>query len=241
MQSITDIEQALVGACMLEPRIAQVSSILKPGNFSCVDCRAIFAAMLQMYPTQSIDILTVTEHMTKTGTIKTLSLGARSIIQTTNRVASAANVEFHARIILENSLRSNFLEILKEHYINEKSDIIKAVLADTMGAVNRNELNLFELIEAMPRILARLGATDTGTYEDFALNVDERMMQTLERQQANTILRHLLQLPYQCNNAHSKQAMQLLAEMITMCYSRGCPAPQLTRIQTMYNSFITSY
>lgn len=197
--------------------------------------------MLQMYPTQSIDILTVTQHMRSTGAIDLLTRGVFTITIMTNRVASAANVEFHARIILENSLRSNFLEILKEHYLTEQSEIIKAVLADTMGAVNRNELNLFELIEAMPRILARLGATDTGTYEDFALNVDERMMQTLERQQANTILSHLLQLPYQCHNPHSKQAMQLLAEMITMCYSRGCPAPQLTSIQNMYNTFITAY
>lgn len=237
MQSITDIEQAVVGACMLEPRIAQVSSILKPANFSDADCRLIFTAMLQMYPTQSIDILTVTQHMRSTETLDLLSRGVFTITIMTNRVASAANVEFHARIILENSLRCNFISLLQQHGMDSDSPIIKALMADTINAVERNEVDLFEIIEAMPRILTKMGLESVDEYIEFAQDIDERMKQTLVRQQANVLLTHLLQLPYQCNNAHSKQAMKLLADMLTTCYSTGCTPQQLTRIQSFYNQF----
>ena len=60
---------------------------------------------------EPIDILTVTSQLRKTGKIEIVG-GPYYITQLTNRVSSAANIEYHARIVVEQSIKRELIRIL---------------------------------------------------------------------------------------------------------------------------------
>lgn len=100
-----DIEEAVLGALMLEKdAYATVCDILQPQSFYEPVNQKIFEAIqtlgIQQMP---IDMLTVTEQLRANSTIDEVG-GPAFIAELTSRVASAANIEFHARIIAQQYL-----------------------------------------------------------------------------------------------------------------------------------------
>lgn len=98
----TDLEQAVLGAMMLEQR-AQVTciSILQPEHFYKPAHAIIFKAIQGLYrKSQSIDILTVSEALREGRQLDNVG-GSWYVSELTNQVASAANAESHARIIIQ--------------------------------------------------------------------------------------------------------------------------------------------
>ena len=95
-----DLEEAVLGAMMLEKNaVNQVIDVLKPESFYKEAHQHIYEAMTQLFAnTEPIDLLTVTNQLRKNGKLE-ISGGAYFITSLTNRVGSAANVEFHARIV----------------------------------------------------------------------------------------------------------------------------------------------
>lgn len=100
-----ELEEAVLGALLLEmlnERCINVTqTILAPEMFYKDSHKIIFATIQKMFVEgKPIDICTITEYLSRDGKIKEVG-GAYYISQLTNRVASSANVEFHARIILQ--------------------------------------------------------------------------------------------------------------------------------------------
>ncbi|MBQ7689956.1 MAG: replicative DNA helicase [Muribaculaceae bacterium] len=99
------VEEAVLGALMLErDAYSEVSDLLKPESFYDANHQMIYSAIVSLASKQRpIDMLTVTEQLRHDGNLETVG-GAVRISELTSRVSSAANVEFHARIVAQKYL-----------------------------------------------------------------------------------------------------------------------------------------
>jgi len=139
----TDLEEAVLGAMMLEQdAVNSAIDILKPESFYKPSHRTIFTAILELFKdSQPIDILTVTQFLKQAGELD-IAGGAYYISQLTTRVASTANVEFHARIIAQKYIQRELIRI--------SSDVIKEAFEETTDVfdlLDRAENNLFQVAE----------------------------------------------------------------------------------------------
>ena len=97
----TDLEEVVLGALMLEKEaVNAVIDILTPEAFYKEPHQKIFKAIKDLFgKSEPIDILTVTNALKMSGELEMVG-GAYYISKLTNRVVSAANIEYHARIIM---------------------------------------------------------------------------------------------------------------------------------------------
>lgn len=100
-----ELEEAILGALMLEKdAYSQVSDILKPESFYDTIHQTIYRSIVSLAVRQApIDMLTVVEQLKKDGELEMVG-GPVYIAQLTEKVASAAHIEFHARIIAQKYL-----------------------------------------------------------------------------------------------------------------------------------------
>jgi replicative DNA helicase len=139
-----ELEEAVLGALMLDKNaVAEVIDLLQPESFYYDSHQKIFKAIHALFhQTQPIDILTVTQQLRKSGDLE-LAGGAYYITQLTNRVASAANIEYHSRIVLQKFIQRELIRI--------SSDIIKDAYeetSDVLELLDRAERNLFSIAES---------------------------------------------------------------------------------------------
>jgi len=138
-----DLEEAVLGALMLEKdALTNVIDILKVESFYKDAHQVIFQAILDLFTdSQPIDLLTVTAQLRKNGALETAG-GAFYVTELTSKVASAANIEYHARIITEQSIKREMIRIasdIQRDAYEETTDVFE--LLDKM------EQNLFEISE----------------------------------------------------------------------------------------------
>ncbi|MCP4552887.1 MAG: replicative DNA helicase, partial [Bacteroidetes bacterium] len=138
-----DLEEAVLGAIMLEKdALTQVIDILKPNLFYKEAHQIIFSSIVRLFgKSEPVDILTVTNELKNSGELEIIG-GPFYITQLTNRIASAANVEFHSRIISQKFIQRELIRI--------SSEIIKDAFEDTTDVfdlLNRAEQNLFAVSE----------------------------------------------------------------------------------------------
>lgn len=136
-----DLEEAVLGALMLDKdALTNVVSILKPEAFYKEAHQRIFFAVQSLFSkSEPVDILTVTQELKKTGELE-IAGGAFYVTQLTNRVASAANIEMHARIVLEKFLQRELIRISTDtlqHAFEDSSDVF--------DLLNKAEQNLFSI------------------------------------------------------------------------------------------------
>lgn len=110
-----DLEEAVLGAVMLEKdAIIEVIDILKPESFYKDEHLKIFQAIVNLFATEkAIDILTVPEELRKVGQLDEVG-GIAYITQLTSRVASAAHIEFHARIVQQKYIQRELIRVSSE-------------------------------------------------------------------------------------------------------------------------------
>lgn len=138
-----ELEEAVLGALMLErDALTNVIDILKPQSFYKDANARIFGAIEQLFTrSEPVDILTVTQELKKTGELEIVG-GAYYITSLTNRVASAANAEFHARIVAQKFIQRELIRIstdtIRDSY-EESSDVF--------DLLDKAEKNLFTIVE----------------------------------------------------------------------------------------------
>ena len=116
-----DLEEAVLGAMMLnQDAVNSAIDILKPESFYKPAHQNIFECIVKLFQeSEPIDILSVTQALKKAGQLE-LAGGAYFISQLTTRIASTANVEFHARIIAQKYIQRELIrisnEIMKDAY-----------------------------------------------------------------------------------------------------------------------------
>ena len=107
-----DLEQAVLGALMLDrDALMVVSDILRPESFYTEAHQAIYAAIVRLSTdAEPVDILTVEQAMRKSGDLEKAG-GAYYLVELTHRVASAANIEYHARIVAQKHVMREMIRI----------------------------------------------------------------------------------------------------------------------------------
>jgi replicative DNA helicase len=102
-----DLEQAILGAIMLESReeVTRVLQILKPEHFYSEAHQQIYTIIRDLYTLKApIDMLTVIHEVRRKGLTELLG-GTYYIAELTSKVSSAANIEYHARVVIEYAIK----------------------------------------------------------------------------------------------------------------------------------------
>ncbi len=110
-----ELEEAVLGALMLEKdAYSVVSDILKPESFYNPMHNLIFAAIQGLAMQQKpIDVLTVVEELKRRGDLDPVG-GAPYIAELSEKVASAAHIEYHSRIIAQKHLARELIAFSSE-------------------------------------------------------------------------------------------------------------------------------
>ena len=110
-----ELEEAVLGAIMLEKNAFDaVIEVLKPECFYVEAHQRIFKAMQGLaQKSQPIDILTVVEELRMREEIEIVG-GPYYVTKLTNSVVSSANIEAHARIILQKFIQRELIRISGE-------------------------------------------------------------------------------------------------------------------------------
>jgi replicative DNA helicase len=138
-----DLEEAVLGALMLEKdALTSVIDILHPETFYKDSHQKIFAAIRRLFEkSEPIDILTVTNELKHSAELDIVG-GPFYITQLTNRVASAANIEFHSRIILQKHIQRELIRISSETIKDSFEDT-----SDVFTLLDRAEKNLYDVAQ----------------------------------------------------------------------------------------------
>ncbi len=138
-----DIEMAVIGAMLLEKEaITKTIDLLDEEAFYKPAHRKIFLAMSALFErSEAIDAITVVEELRRRGELDEIG-GPSYIADLTVSVSSAANVEYHAKIILEKyilrSLITTTSEISKRSY---------AASEDALDLLDEAEQKIFSISE----------------------------------------------------------------------------------------------
>ena len=136
-----DLEEAVLGAMMLEKYAPEkVASYLKKEAFYVEAHQHIYEGILQLFTDgHPIDILTVTAQLRKNGILEAVG-GAFYITTLTNRVSSAANIEYHAHIVIQKSIQRQLITVAGE--IGTKAF---EETSDAFELLDQSEKKLFEI------------------------------------------------------------------------------------------------
>ncbi len=139
----TDIEEAVLGALMLEKNaLTQVIDILKAKAFYKESHQWIYTAISNLFAkSEPVDLLTVTNELKSEGKLEAAG-GAYYLSQLTNKVASAANVEFHAKIIIEKYILRSLITISSETIHDAYDDT-----SDVFDLLDKAEAKMFSISE----------------------------------------------------------------------------------------------
>ncbi len=106
------LEEAVIGALMLDREaLPMVMDILRPESFYTEAHQIIYRAIIRLFERSNpVDLLTVTEEVRKAGEIDKIG-GGYYLVELSNRVASAANIEYHARIIAQKHIQRELISV----------------------------------------------------------------------------------------------------------------------------------
>ncbi len=139
-----DLEEAVLGALMLEKdALTIVIDILQPESFYKDQHKEIYAAIQELFKnSEPVDMLTVTNQLRKDGKLEFVG-GAYYITELTRGITSAANIEFHARIVSEMSIKRELIRIASEIQKDAFEDT-----TDVFQLLDKTEQSLFEVSES---------------------------------------------------------------------------------------------
>lgn len=138
-----DVEMGVLGAMLIDKEaISKALEILDDSSFYKPGHQRIFAAMIALFERgEPIDILTLIEELRRRGDLEKIG-GEYYLTELTQRVASAANVEYHAHIVLEKALMRQLIasssEVVKRAFSEEE---------DALDLLDEAEQKIFQISE----------------------------------------------------------------------------------------------
>lgn len=143
MPQAIDLEEAVLGAAMLDKdAFSVVVEKLRPDSFYLEAHHEIYQVMMDLFAnSKPIDILTVHEELKKRGKLDEIG-GVNYLMDLTNKVASAANIEYHAYIIVQKYIQRALIKAststIKDAYDDTK---------DVLQMLDEAEQHLFEITD----------------------------------------------------------------------------------------------
>lgn len=138
-----DLEEAVLGALMIDKNVlGDVIDVLKADTFYVEAHGLIYKAIAKLFEkSKPVDILTVMEQLKQNGDLEAVG-GVQYLSELTNRVASSAHSEYHARIIVQ--------KFVQRELIRVSNEIIKDAFEDTTDVfdlLDSAEKNLFKITD----------------------------------------------------------------------------------------------
>ncbi|QMU65171.1 MAG: replicative DNA helicase [Flavobacteriaceae bacterium] len=138
-----DLEEAVIGAMMIDKKgIDDVIDILHPDAFYEIKHQEIYRAIFDLFrESKPIDLLTVSNQLKKDGKLDIIG-GDFYLIRLTQKVASSAHIEFHARIILQKYIQRKLITISNDIIENAYDET-----TDVFDLLDSAEAKLFEVTQ----------------------------------------------------------------------------------------------
>ena len=138
-----ELEEAVLGAMMIDKKgIDDVIDILSSDAFYDSKHQEIYAAIYELFQnSEPIDLLTVSNLLKKNGKLEFVG-GDFFLIRLTQKVASSAHIEFHARIILQKFIQRRLISISSEIIENAYDES-----TDVFDLLDEAEGKLFEVTQ----------------------------------------------------------------------------------------------
>ena len=142
--SAVDVERAILGAMILDDKaIPKVIESLQPESFFDKKNQLIFEAIISLFESnEPVDSVSLYEELSKAGKIESAG-GPAYISKLAQDVSSAANVEYHSKVVLEKwilrKLISSSMEIATTAYSGNE---------DVFDLLDSAESKIFEITEA---------------------------------------------------------------------------------------------
>jgi replicative DNA helicase len=138
-----DVEMAVLGAMLLDKgAIAKAIEILDDSSFYKPAHQRIFAGMVALFEkSEPIDLITLVEELRRRAELDKVG-GEYYLTELTTRVTTAANVEYHAHIILEKALMRQL--------ISSSSEVVGRAYSETEDALDlldEAEQKIFQISE----------------------------------------------------------------------------------------------
>lgn len=168
-----EIESAVLGAFMQDPQcLTNIIDILKPEVFYKEAHQIIFKAIERLFTkAEPADILTVVQELKKTGELE-IAGGAFYVSQLTNRIASTANTEFHARIVLEKFIQRELIRISTDtlqHAYEDNQDVFELLSYAEENIFSISSTTIKKTFEHIKNILAKsLAEIESAKNQEFS-------------------------------------------------------------------------
>ncbi|MCB0629454.1 MAG: replicative DNA helicase, partial [Lewinella sp.] len=161
----TALEEAVLGAVMLDKdAISVILDILRSDSFYVDAHQLIFKAMLRLFEkSHPIDLLTVMEELKKSGDLEAVG-GPAYLAELTNKVASAANIEYHSRIIAQ--------KFIQRELITTSTKVIRDAFEDTT--------DVFELLDEAEQGLFSIAQQNMSRGSESMSSLASKMLKQLE-------------------------------------------------------------
>lgn len=161
-----DLEEAVLGALMIEKdALNSVIDILKAESFYKESHQRIYNAIITLFTnSEPIDLLTVTNQLRQLGELEMVG-GAQYVTTLTTKINSAANIEYHARVVAQSAM--------KREMISVASKILQDAFEDTT--------DVFTLLDTVEQSLFKISESNIRkNYADMSAIMTEALRE-LER------------------------------------------------------------
>lgn len=139
-----DLEEAVLGALMLEKNaLNAVVEFLKPEHFYVEAHKEIYTAIVDLFKSsEPVDMRTVVNQLRKQGKLELVG-GAYIIAELTAKVSSAANIEYHARVIIEMAIKRDLIQIASQIHHDAYEDV-----TDVFELLDKTEQSIFQISDS---------------------------------------------------------------------------------------------
>jgi replicative DNA helicase len=136
-----DLEEAVLGALMLEKNaLTAVVEFLRPEHFYSDQHKEIYTAIVDLFKSsEPVDMRTVVARLRKTGKLEIIG-NASYIVELTSKVSSAANIEYHARLIIELAIKRDLIQIASQIHHDAYEDT-----TDVFELLDKTEQSVFQI------------------------------------------------------------------------------------------------
>jgi replicative DNA helicase len=139
-----DLEEVVLGALMLEKNaLNAVVEFLKPEHFYLETHKEIYTAIVDLFKsTEPVDMRTVVNQLRKSGKLEVVG-GAYYIAELTSKVSSAANIEYHARVIMEQAIKRELIQVASQIQSDAYEDT-----TDVFELLDKTEQSIFQISDS---------------------------------------------------------------------------------------------
>ncbi len=154
------LEDVVLGALMIDREaLPMVMDILRPESFYLEAHQHIYRAIVKLFERSNpVDLLTVTEELRKSGDLEKIG-GGYYLVELTNRIASAANIEYHARIIAQKHIQRELIQvstrIIRDAY-EDTTDVFTLLDDAEKGLFGITQNNLSRSFETMGTLSSKV-------------------------------------------------------------------------------------